>query len=148
MWLTVQPQNRTMPRAESVARLAFALLPSGVNGVEEKSAKKMTFERFCRDYIPEHPELDLGDDDLSPTEFASVALEEGRKLGFKFSEAEIQSVLGEHREVRRRVADFGGAVKASANGTAMCWQHDAARTDDPVDADWLVIKAIRERPGE
>jgi hypothetical protein len=103
--------------------------------------KNMTFERFCRDYIPEHPELNLGEDTMSPTEFANVALEQGRKLGFNFTEAEIWSVLGEHRDVRRRIANLGGAVKASANGTAMCNQSGSiARTDDPVDADWLEIR--------
>jgi hypothetical protein len=102
--------------------------------------KKMTFEKFCRNYIPAHPELGLDTDDLSPSEFAKVALEEGRKLGFSFTESEIQDVLGEHRQLRRQVADLGGAVKASANGTAMCWQ-GAIQTDEPIDADWLVIKA-------
>ncbi len=106
--------------------------------------KKMTFEKFCRDYIPTHPELKLGTDDMSPTEFAKVALDEGRKLGFSFTEAEIQSVLGEHRQVRRKIADLGAVAKASANGTAMCYQ-GAMRTDDPVDADWLVIKGVTEK---
>jgi hypothetical protein len=105
--------------------------------------QKMTFEKFCRDYIPEHPELGLGTDELSPSEFAQVAREEGRKLGFAFTEAEIQDVLGQHRQVRRQIADLGSAVKASANGTAMCYQ-GAMRTDDPVEADWLVIKGVRE----
>lgn len=107
----------------------------------DHSAEKMTFERFCRDYIPEHPELGLETDDMSPSAFAKVALEEGRKLGFAFTEGEIQSVLGEHRRLRREIANVGAEVKASANGTAMCWQHGAIRTDDPIDADWLVIKA-------
>jgi hypothetical protein len=101
--------------------------------------QKMTFEKFCRDYIPEHPELKLGTDDMSPTEFAQVALEEGRKLGFNFTEAEIQAVLGEHRRVRRQLVDLGAVAKASANGTAMCY-NGALRTDEPVEADWLVIK--------
>lgn len=106
-----------------------------------KTTKNMTFERFCRNYIPEHPELELGEDNMSPSEFATVAQEEGRKLGFTFTEAEIWSVLGEHRDVRRRIAMLGGAVKASANGTAMCNQSGSiARTDDPVDADWLEIR--------
>jgi hypothetical protein len=103
------------------------------------SRVKMTFEKFCRDYIPEHPELKLGTDEMSPSEFAQVALEEGRRLGFTFSEAEIQAVLGEHRRVRRQLADLGAVAKASANGTAMCY-NGAMRTDEPVDADWLVIK--------
>lgn len=108
---------------------------------ERERQPRMTFEKFCRDYIPDHPELNLGEDNMSPTEFANVALEEGRRLGFNFTEAEIWSVLGEHREVRRRVAMLGGAVKASANGTAMCNQSGSiARTDDPVDADWLEIR--------
>jgi hypothetical protein len=105
--------------------------------------ERMTFESFCWEYIPQHPELNLQEDDLSPTEFAKVALDEGRKLGFHFTEAEIQDVLGEHRQARRRVFDLGGAVKASANGTAMCY-NGGMRTDDLVDADWLVIKGIRE----
>jgi hypothetical protein len=105
---------------------------------------RMTFEKFCRDYIPEHPELKLGTDELSTSEFAQVALEEGRKLGFSFSEAEIQTVLGEHRQVRRQIADLGATAKASANGTAMCYQ-GAMRTDDPVEADWLVIKGAQEK---
>jgi hypothetical protein len=102
-------------------------------------SKKMTFEKFCRDYIPDHPELGLATDDMSPSEFAKVALEHGRKLGFAFTEAEIESVLGEHRRLRREVAAIGGEIKASANGTAMCnigW----FRTDEAIDADWLVIK--------
>ena len=107
----------------------------------DHSADKMTFERFCRDYIPDHPELGLETDNMSPSTFAKVALEEGRKLGFSFTETEIQSVLGEQRRLRREIANFGGEIKASANGTAMCWQHGAIRTDDPIDADWLVIKA-------
>lgn len=106
---------------------------------------KMTFEKFCRDYIPAHPELKLGTDTLSPTEFAKVAAEEGHKLGFTFSEAEIWSVLGEHRQARRAVADLGGSVKASANGTAMCWS-GAIRTEDPIEADWLVIKGTVQKP--
>ncbi len=64
----------------------------------------MTFEKFCRNYIPDHPELKLGTDDLSSTEFAKVALDEGRKLGFSLTEAEIQAVLGEHPQVRRKIA--------------------------------------------
>jgi hypothetical protein len=114
--------------------------------VESKKTdvRKMTFEKFCRNYIPEHPELNLGTDDLSPTEFAKVAIDEGRKLGFSFSDAEIQAVLGEHRKVRQMVADLGGVVKASANGTAMC-NAGVARTDDPIDADWLVIKGVSEK---
>jgi hypothetical protein len=107
--------------------------------VAKKSAK-MTFDKFCRNYIPEHPELNLGTDDLSPSEFAKIALEQGRKLGFSFSEAEIQAVLGEHRAVRRQIRDLGAVAKASANGTAMCYQ-GAMRTDDPIDENWLVIKA-------
>jgi len=109
-----------------------------------KAREKMTFERFCRNYIPEHPELKLGTDDLSPSEFAKVAQDTGRKLGFSFSDAEIEAVLGEHRAVRRQFRDLGAVAKASANGTAMCY-HGAMRTDDPVDADWLVIKASVER---
>ncbi|GAA2767629.1 hypothetical protein GCM10010103_66710 [Streptomyces paradoxus] len=104
------------------------------------NSEKMTFEKFCRDYIPEHPELGLGTDELSPSEFAKVALEEGRKLGFAFTESEIQAVLGEHRRVRKEIANLGASVKASANGTAMCW-HGGITTEEPIDADWLVIKA-------
>jgi len=102
---------------------------------------KMTFEKFCRDYIPAHPELKLGTDEMSPSDFAKVAKEHGAQLGFSFSDAEIQAVLGEHRAVRRQIADLGAEVKASANGTAMCWS-GALRTDEPVDADWLVIKGV------
>jgi hypothetical protein len=109
-----------------------------------KRKSKMTFERFCRDYIPDHPELKLGTDDLSPTEFAQIALEQGRKLGFAFTESEIQAVLGEHRAARRTIADLGAVAKASANGTAMCY-NGAWRTDDPIDADWLVIKGVKEK---
>jgi hypothetical protein len=104
-------------------------------------ASKMTFERFCRDYIPAHPELKLGSDEMSPSEFAKVAKEHGERLGFTFSDSEIQAVLGEHRAIRRQVGQLGGEVKASANGTAMCWQ-GALRTDEPVDVDWLVIKGV------
>ena len=107
-------------------------------------AKKMTFEKFCRDYIPDHPELKLGTDDMSPTEFAKVAKEEGNKLGFTFTDAEIQSVLGEHRAVRLQIGNLGAEVKASANGTAMCWS-GAIRSDEAVDADWLVIKGSIEK---
>ncbi|MGW4029833.1 hypothetical protein ACWEFL_11000 [Streptomyces sp. NPDC004838] len=103
-------------------------------------AEKMTFEKFCRDYIPKHPELGLGTDELSTSEFTKVAIEEGRKLGFSFSEAEVQAVLGEHREVRLQVANLGGEIKASANGTAMCWQGHIT-TDEPIAADWLVIRS-------
>src|SRR5262245_23821908 len=95
--------------------------------------RRMTFERFCRDYIPTHPELKLGEDDMSPTEFAKVAKEQGQRLGFHFSEAEIQAVLGEHRKVRKEIADLGAAAKASANGTAMCY-NGAIRTEEPIDA--------------
>lgn len=106
----------------------------------------MTFEKFCRNYIPAHPELGLGEDNMSPTEFANVALEHGQRLGFNFTEAEIWTVLGEHRDVRRRIASLGGAVKASANGTAMCNQSGSiTRTDDPVDADWLEIRLPQGR---
>jgi hypothetical protein len=108
------------------------------------TTKKMTFEKFCRDYIPAHPELGLETDDMSPSEFAKVAKEEGDKLGFSFTESEIQAVLGEHRAVRRQIANLGAVAKASANGTAMCW-HDALRTDEPVDADWLEIKAASKK---
>jgi hypothetical protein len=111
--------------------------------MEKRKSKKMTFEKFCRNYIPEHPELNLGTDDMSPSEFAKVAKEEGAKVGFTFSDAEIQEVLGEHRDVRRQVANLGASIKASANGTAMCWQ-GAVRTDEPVDADWLTIKGISQ----
>ena len=66
---------------------------------------KMTFKKFCHNYIPHHPELKLGADDLTPTEeFAKVALNEGRKLGFSFTEGEIQAVLREHPQVRRKIA--------------------------------------------
>jgi hypothetical protein len=110
----------------------------------EVEKSKMTFEKFCRDYIPAHPELKLERDNLSPTAFAKVAAEEGQKLGFTFSESEIWAVLGEHRQARRTVADLGGSVKASANGTAMCWSGDI-RTEDPIEADWLVIKGVNEK---
>jgi len=106
----------------------------------------MTFERFCRDYIPAHPELKLGTDEMSPAEFSKIALDEGKKLGFNFTEREIETVIGEHRAVRRQIADLGAAVKASANGTAMCY-NGALRTDDPIDANWLVIKASKAKPG-
>jgi hypothetical protein len=106
------------------------------------SEKKMTFEKFCRDYIPAHPELKLGTDDMSPSEFAKVAKEQGDKLGFSFSDVEIQMVLGEHRAVRRQIANMGGTVKASVNGTAMCFSiFQPARTDEPLDADWLIIRS-------
>jgi hypothetical protein len=105
--------------------------------------QKMTFEKFCRDYIPTHPELNLATDNMSPSEFAKVAKDEGDKLGFNFTESEIQAVLGEHRAVRRQLANLGSVAKASANGTAMCW-HDAMRTDEPVEADWLEIKANKK----
>ncbi len=108
------------------------------------SRGKMTFERFCRNYIPEHPELNLAEDDMSPSEFAKVAQAQGQKLGFHFSDAEIWALLGEHRDVRRKIADLGAAAKASANGTAMCWQ-GSIRTDEPIDADWLSISAKTTR---
>ena len=111
---------------------------------DDRAHSKMTFEKFCRDYIPEHPELNLAEDNMSPTEFAKVAQEEGKKLGFHFSDAEIWSLLGQHREVRRQIADLGAAAKASANGTAMCW-NGARRTDEAVDADWLTISARASR---
>lgn len=110
----------------------------------EVPRRKMTFERFCRDYIPAHPELNLGEDDMSATAFARVAKKHGKELGFQFSDAEIQSVLGEHRRVRKQITDLGAAAKASANGTAMCY-NGAIRTDDPIDADWLVISAKPRR---
>ena len=106
----------------------------------EPKVKKMTFEKFLRDYIPKHPELGLETDELSPSEFAKVAMEHGNKLGFSFSEGEIWSVLGEHLQTRQKIADLGATVKASANGTAMCW-NGGMRTDEVVDADWLVITA-------
>jgi hypothetical protein len=108
-------------------------------------ASKLTFEKFCREYIPTHPELKLETDEMTPSEFAKVAKEHGQQLGFTFSDAEIQAVLGEHRAVRRQVAELGGEVKGSANGTAMCW-HRALRTDEPLDADWLVITATPAKP--
>src|SRR4051794_29580521 len=111
--------------------------------MDAKHESKMTFEKFCRDYIPAHPELGLGTDNLSPTEFAKVAVEVGNKLGFSFTDTEIWALLGEHRQARRTVANLGGTVKASVNGTAMCYS-GVVRTDDPIDADWLVIKGVSE----
>jgi hypothetical protein len=105
---------------------------------------KKAFQEFCTEYIPTHPELGLKTDKLSPEDFAKVAVEKGPKAGFKFTKAEVDAVLGVHRSARRTVFDLGGEVKASANGTAMCWQRGAIGSD-PADADWLVIKGTIKR---
>jgi hypothetical protein len=100
---------------------------------------KKAFNEFCAEYIPKHAELRLKTDKLNVKEFTKVALDEGRKAGFSFTKADIDAVLGQHRQVRREVTDLGGSVKASVNGTAMCYNGGLV-TDDPADADWLVIK--------
>lgn len=106
---------------------------------------KKAFKEFCLEYIPHHPELGLKTDKMKPEQFAKVAVEKGPKAGFKFTKAEVDSVLGLHSSARRTVFDLGGEVKASANGTAMCWAKGAIGTD-PADADWMVIKGtIRKR---
>jgi hypothetical protein len=109
----------------------------------QKMSKK-AFKEFCTKYIPTHPELGLKTDKMNPEEFAKVAVEKGPKAGFKFTTAEVDAVLGLHRETRRNVFDLGGSVKASVNGTAMCWQRGTIGTD-PVEVDWLVIKGTIKR---
>jgi hypothetical protein len=105
---------------------------------------KKEFNKFCNEYIPKHPELRLRTDKLDPKEFTKVALAEGRKAGFSFTKADIDAVLGQHRTIRKQVTDLGGAVKASVNGTAMCYNGGIV-TDDPADADWLVITGRLKR---
>ena len=106
---------------------------------------KKDFNKFCSEYIPKHPELRLKTDKLNTKEFAKIALAVGPKAGFKFTKADIDAVLGAHRKVRTEVADFGGSVKASVNGTAMCYNGGWV-TEDPADADWLVIKgAVKKK---
>jgi hypothetical protein len=53
-------------------------------------------------------------------------------------------VLGVHAATRRTVTDLGGSVKASVNGTAMCYNGGIV-TSDPADNDWLVIKGVVKR---
>jgi len=105
---------------------------------------KKAFNDFCGKYIPQHPELRLKTDKLKPEQFAKVAMEVGPKAGFKFTKAEVDAVLGTHRAVRRQVTDLGGSVKASVNGTAMCYNGGLVTTD-PADVDWLVIKGVVKR---
>ncbi len=105
---------------------------------------KKAFNDFCATYIPTHPELRLKTDKLSPEKFAAVALQVGPKAGFKFTKADVAAVLGDHKAARRKVTDLGGSVKASVNGTAMCYNGGVV-TSDPADADWLVIKGTVKR---
>jgi hypothetical protein len=105
---------------------------------------KKAFNDFCANYIPKHPELRLKTDQLNPAQFAKVALDVGPTAGFKFTKAEVDAVLGAHRAARRQVTDLGGSVKASVNGTAMCYNGGLVTTD-PADADWLVIKGVVRR---
>jgi hypothetical protein len=105
---------------------------------------KKAFNEFCAKYIPQHPELRLRTDKLNLKQFAKVAMDVGPKAGFKFTKAEVDAVLGAHRAARRQVTDLGGSVKASVNGTAMCYNGGLV-TDDPADVDWLVIKGVVKR---
>jgi hypothetical protein len=116
-----------------------------------RAMSKDNFNKFCTEYIPQHPELGLGTDNMTPDAFAKVALVEGPKAGFSFTKSEIDEVFGAMRQAQlsdnQLDAVSGGAMatgllssahKASVNGTAMCYSSGA--TSEEADTDWMFIK--------